>query len=271
MTKVTWAPVYFEPLPGSGERITVAVCVLGEGHDPQCSPSLDPTVLTKVFPEDQRFVRDVVAMVQESLYAHTCETHSFNGWEPPIEGFELGLPQSGESRDIEEVLSAALRLTSFLHRPEAHQKRCQELTRVKWASSVRSHLVERDDRLRPLVNARVRLSKVNVPCVFSFLSDNYAANLVSFVGRLQESMREARAKAWSLDQLDQAPSILFRPEYRELLAGMPNEGNQHESSKLQDCIDELRQEAGRRNIQVLQFDQPEEAAEHILDRHYSTA
>ena len=126
-------------------------------------------------------------MVQESLYAHTCETYSFNGWEPPIEGFELGLPQSGESRDIEEVLSAALRLTSFLHRPEAHQKRCQEPTRVKWASSVRSHLIERDDRLRPLVNARVRLSKVNVPCVFSFLSDNYAANLVSFVGRLQES------------------------------------------------------------------------------------
>ena len=269
--KVSWAPVYFEPLPGSGERFTIAVCVIPEGREPECIPSLQPSTVNKVFPEDRSFLRDAVEMVRESLQAYVRETNSFQGWRPPFDGVELGTPASGKTRNTSEFLDAALHLTSALYRPELQAKTTSKPKKANWTSSVRSLLIERDERMKPLVDARICLANIDLPSVFSFLSHSYAANLVSFAGRLQETMREARAKAWSLDQLDQAPSILFRPECRELLAGIPNEGNQHESSKLQDCIDELRQEARRRNIQVLQFDQPEEAAEHILDRHYSTA
>lgn len=271
-TEVTWAPVYLEPLPGSGERITILVCVLAEGNAPQCFSSLGPSVIAKVFPGDHAYVTDLIEMVRQSLYSYTRETNSLRGWVPPLEGVELGAAADARADDLTEVVSSVLHHTSFLYRPEIEPRKAQKPKKANWTTSVRTLVIERDERLKPLVDARVCLANVDVPSEFSFLSHNYAANLVSFLGSsLLTTMREARAKAWSLDQLDQAPSILFKPENRELLAGMPGEGSKIDPRKLSDCIDELRQEASRRNIGVLQFDHPEEAADHIIERHHALA
>ena len=272
MPKITWAPVYFEPLPGSGERITIAVCALGEGSEPQCISSIDPPTISRVFPESKGFMRDAIEMVRESLVSYSRETKGLNGWVPPFEGVELGTLESGTAPDLPEVLSAALQLSSFLYRQEPQQSKTQSPRNQNWASSVKSLLIEKDRALKQLIGARVCLANVDVPSEFYFLSPNYAANLITFPRRaFKQSLVEARAKAWSLDQLDQAPSLLFRPERRELLAGMPRDADHKDSSRLQDCIEELKEEALRRRIEVLQFESAEQTADHIIDRHYAMA
>lgn len=267
---IQWAPIYVEPLHGSGERITMGVCAVVQGKEPIFRLSADSKTLRRIFhTEEYKYLSEVAELVGESFRDQAVEGISLDDWSPPLTGVELGTTNTSEVSDdhsqLEEFLSSAMRLTSCLYHPTTDQS-----PRVNWSKSIRESLADLDHELVPMLNAKVPLARHDHVSEFEFLSHSYAANLVSFGNRrIPDVLREARAKAWSLDQLPYAPDLLFRPTNRELIAGIsgPLDG----TKKVEETIDEMCQEAARRNIGVVRFSSPNEAAAHIYERHRQAA
>ncbi|MCY4278126.1 MAG: hypothetical protein OXE81_09875 [Gammaproteobacteria bacterium] len=268
--KIQWAPIYVEPLHGSGERITMGVCAIVRGKEPIFKLSADSKTLRRIFhAQEYKYLSEAAEMVGESFLDQARKGVSLNDWIPPLAGVEVGAANTSEVSDdhsqLEEFLASAMRLTSCLYHPNTSSSR-----RVNWSKSIRETLIDLDKRLAPMLNAKVSLARYDVVSEFEFLSHSYAANLVSFGNRrISDALREARAKAWSLDQLPHAPDLLFRPANRELIAGISN--SLDDKKKVEEALDEMCQEAARRNIGVVTFDSPKEAAAHIFDMHSEAA
>ena len=109
------------------------------------------------------------------------------------------------------------------------------------------------------------LGNHEVPAIFTFYSPDLAASLVPLThNKLKQKVEEARAKLWSLDMLSDAPNFLFKPTRRELLAAC--ESNEQDSKKnlIFEAVEELRDEASRRGVELADVSSPAEAARHIL-------
>lgn len=99
------------------------------------------------------------------------------------------------------------------------------------------------------------------------LNPSFAANLTSLEpGKLKRQPEDARAKLWSLHLLADAPNYLFKPEVRELLAGVNVKEDHPKRNIVMEAVEELRDEAERRDIEVTQVNSVQTAAQHILDR-----
>ena len=268
--KIQWAPIYVEPLHGSGERITMGVCAVIRGKDPIFKLSASSKALRRIFhPEEYKYLTEVAELVGESFLEQARKGVSLDDWSPPLTGVELGTTNTSEVTDdhsqLETFLASAMRLTSCLYHPETVHSQ-----RVNWSKSIREGLADLDKRLVPMLNVKVPLARHDLVSEFEFLSHGYGANLVSFGNRrIPDVLKEARAKAWSLDQLPYAPDLLFRPASRELIAGVPD--SMDNRKKVEETLDEMCQEAARRSIGVVRFSSPEEAAAHIYEMHTHAA
>ena len=129
-------------------------------------------------------------------------------------------------------------------------------------------MINQNERLRDHLDVRVHLGQYDSPAQFTFLDAFFAANLVTFsTSNLKRRVEQARAGLWNLSLLKDGP-VLFRPERRELLAGTEL-SDEPVSPNVREAIDEISDEASRRDVLVTELPSPEAVAEHIL--HYASA
>ena len=137
----------------------------------------------------------------------------------------------------------------------------------KWDTQVKAIILRANTKLEHNFNVRVYLGNHDMPAFFTFLSPSFAANLTSLTpGNLKRQLEDARAKLWSLHLLADAPNYLFKPEVRELLAGVNVTQDHPKRALVTEAVEELRDEAERRDIAVTQVNSVQIAAQHILDR-----
>ena len=259
---IDWASVLMEPMAGCGERITVAVAAMDDLGNRRVVGTVQPKMARLLFADQAGLYQDMVTLAVESLSGWSAETGGLEGWTPPLAGMSLGTIHQCHVESVDVALERAMHMVSFLHRGTLAMPTKQP--RVRWERAVRDGLLERDSRLANNVNAKIHLADRDVPATFTFLSAAYAANVVSFEGAsISRAMNEARAKAWSLDRIGDAPSILFRPERRELLAGLPH-GDGPRRDDVLEAVAEIQDEAQRRHLSVICVDSPETTIAHIL-------
>jgi hypothetical protein len=267
---IKWASVMFEPILGSNERITIALGAINTRGDTRCVNTMNPETVATIFRDERRYVRDVVSLVVDSLNSYIKETRSFGGWVPPVAGAFLGRVNTSLSNDIDALLVRAASMTSVFY-VGSYSGESIGTARQSWHQTVNDLLIESDDRLRNHINAKVFLSNHDVPAVFTFLSPSYATNLVTFSARnVKQRIEDARAKAWSLNLLADAPSFLIRPARRELLAGI-DASAEEDVSIIKEAIEEVSDEAARRSVIVVRMDSPDAVASRILLRHRQAA
>ena len=260
-----WAPVLLEPFPGSEERIVIAIAAVNE-REVRCSQTVDPTIARAVFREDRKYVADLIDLVTESLSAHLKHNKSLAHWPPPVEGVCLGSEQESRFSDIDELVRRAGSMSTVFH-GNYFEPQSKNPKPVRWADEVSSILIGRNERLKDHLNVRIHLGQYDSPAQFTFLDALFAANLVTFSkSNLKRRVEQARAGLWNLSLLKDGP-MLFRPERRELLAGM-EPSDQESSENVREAIDEISDEASRRDVLVTELPSPKAVAEHIL-RHAS--
>ena len=98
-----WAPVLLQPIPGSDERVVIAIAAVGE-RDTRCAQTIDPAIVTAVFREDREYVTEIIQLATRSLREHLCHDPSLATWPPPVEGVFLGEEQETTSSDIDEAV-----------------------------------------------------------------------------------------------------------------------------------------------------------------------
>jgi len=265
----SWAPVLFEPIPGSEERLTIAVAAVNAEGDYRCQATINPKMVKTVFQGECGFVKDVVSLTIANCEAFLGSNRELEAWEPPLDGVFLGKVQDVEVSSLDELISYAVPFASFLYGESLNGKARQSAHEDSrgWDNQVKSIILRANTTLEHNFNVRVYLGNRDVPALFTFLSPTFAANLTSFTpGNLKSQLKDARAKLWSLNLLADAPNYLFKPKARELLAGVGVTQDHPKLPLLTEAVEELRDEAERREITVTQVNSVQRAAQHILDR-----
>ena len=253
---------------GSGERVAVAVVGCNAAGDREFLPLVNPKTAGVCFRDQAGYVKDVVALTIESCKSALDSGVALSDWEPPLEGVFLGAIQDVEASSLAELLHLAAPLASFLYRePSGRSQHSNRPAKVPWEQQVQEQVLQANRQLGRNFNVLLPLGDHYEPAAFTFLSADFAANIVTLApSRLNKSMEDARAKLWTLSLLDDAPNYLFRPKDRELLTGMNAAEDDPKLSNVREAAEELNDEARRRGISVFPFSSPDAAAKRILDR-----
>lgn len=114
--------ILWEPVSGSGERITAAVALRHASGEVRVISLLSPEVLSLLYRGQGNNASGLLGMVADSLKRHLRTAESLEGWTPPLSGF-FALPLrdfAGNSAD--DILDQVAGLHSSLYKAKAPQR-----------------------------------------------------------------------------------------------------------------------------------------------------
>lgn len=268
----SWRSIQIEPIPDSGERITVGTIVKGNDQALIAAKLIPAQKLKSIYgPEFGTRINDALALCVEKAEKYYSAHPLSNKWEPPLEGFYLNELHSSVAEDIENSLTiAAMHSSSF----SVSLERARDALGTKNDSSVPKNW--RDEIFKAVVLHRADLSNCfsqevlirgsGVPLKFGFLSNSYAAQFdaLSDIKAIQQALVRVQSKLWQLDRLRDGDS-LFKPERCELLLQIPTVPLAQAREELDDFVGELRYEASKRELSVFASSSYDAAAQRILE------
>lgn len=270
----SWRSLQVEPIPLSGERITLGAVVKGGDQALIAAKLIHAEKLKKMYGDQfGTGIADALnACIKSAENFYSNKPLSMD-WEPPLEGFYLGKINSSLAENIEEsLLRAAMYCSSFSFSAEITNAPSHKKPELSAPESWRKNIYEvvtkeRSDFIR-FFDRSIAIRGSGVPIAFGFLSDTYAAQFdaVSDSSRIQQALIRVQSKLWQLDRLrDEA--TLFKPELCELLIQIPSQSvDSSDGRAFKDFVEELRYEASRRELNVYASESHIDAANHVIAR-----
>ena len=264
------APIYLEPMPGSGERITVAILAQGEDRQLRIHPALHSEAMNCLYGNKAANLQGLIELCAASLREHLGKTNNLSDWIPPIATATLGRVRAAYAQSMTDLIAQGLRAHASLgvlpHEAEEIDSD-SALERRNWDEDIR-HVA--NPIIQPYFGKRIQLTAASErKTAIGFLHERYAANfaLLSPGANLGNAMNAAKAKLWNLNMLRSAPVIKMRGSI-ELIVGHAAPDFDPSLSKkahgvLTDAVAELREEAHRCDLGLSIVHNHTMAAEHI--------
>lgn len=270
----SWRSLQVEPIPLSGERITLGAVVKGGDQALIAAKLIHAEKLKKMYGDQfGSGIADALnACIKSAENFYSNKPLSMD-WEPPLEGFYLGKINSSLAENIEEgLLRAAMYCSSFSFAAESvktpSHKKSELSAPESWRKNIYDAVASKRSDFIGFFDRSIAIRGSGVPIAFGFLSDTYAAQFdaVSDSSRIQQALVRVQSKLWQLDRLrDEA--TLFKPELCELLIQIPSQQlSNSEGQAFSDFVEELRYEASRRELKVFASESPVDAANHVIAR-----
>ena len=261
-----WAPILLEPLLGSEERVTVALVAVNAAGETGIFSMTNPETAKIHFRDEAKYVLDIINVTLDSCKSALQQGVNLSEWQPPLEGVFLGAVRETLASSPSEFLRSAAPLSSFVYRdPLGDDQQSTSRPKARWGARVRNKVLKANMELKRNFDVRIHLGNHDAPAVIGFIYRSFAANLATLSGKkLSEQLREARAKLWTLNLLQDAPNFLFKPEKRELLTGIEAQEDDPRRHLIQEAAEELGEEGARRGVSVMRMGSVEEAAQHLL-------
>jgi hypothetical protein len=269
----SWRSLQVEPVPLSGERITLGTIVKGGDQALIAAKLIHKDKLKKMFGDQfGGGIADALSICINSAENFYSNKPLSTEWIPPLDGFHIGKINSSLAVNIEEGLfRAAMHCSSFSFVSDAQKTTSgkSDLSAPEsWRKNILKAVTEQRADFVDFFEKSIAIRGSGVPITFGFLSSNYAAQFdaVPDVGRIHQTLIRAQSKLWQLDRLrDEA--TLFKPELCELLVRIPSQSeNVLENSLLKEFVEELRYEAARRSLGVYASESHIEAALHVISQ-----
>lgn len=224
----TWAPVLMEPIPGSGEQLTVAIAMqLGDTY--RVASAIPPDVAQAIFGEQGNSMLGIIATVSAHLRNHMVHGQAFEDWRSPLSGVRLGKPEEGQGFTPEEIIEQALRSSAclsamtleFQARKESDEPRNALLTRVK--TSVRAIAPQLEQFFKKDVPITIRNKPVKVQC--DYFSHNLAINIAALApgNRLGQQFETLTTRICRLQQLRSHEGLFKDNQATEVIVQVPTE------------------------------------------------
>ncbi|EJG5313188.1 hypothetical protein NAD00_004745, partial [Salmonella enterica] len=109
-----WAPVYLEPMMGSGEKFTVIIAAYAKDGTVRVCSAMRPHVVKAMYGNKHSQFNSIIDLLIESLETHLKSKGEFQGWVPPFISAQLGSVSRAQSSDMTGVLRQAIQLTASL-------------------------------------------------------------------------------------------------------------------------------------------------------------
>lgn len=267
---LSWRSIQVEPIPHSGERITVGTVVKGEDQLLIAAKLIPVQKLKKIYGES--FGRRIGEALQFCVDAAE-KFYAFNplsfDWSPPLEGFYLGKEVTTLAKDIDDgLLLSALHSSSFSVAFNAEKanvaNRSERTAPEEWRKQIIQAVQMNRHDFDHCFRRKFQVHGSGVHFKFDFISEKYAAHFdaISGNGNFQHALVRVQSKLWQLDRLRDGDA-LFKPELCELLLGTPAENS--DSGEVAEFVGELMYEASKRDITLYTSNSSVKAAYHLIE------
>lgn len=271
----TWAPIYLELLPGSGERITVAVLAQGAAGQFRAHPVLSGETLRCLFGAGAAHFAGLTDLCVNSARDYVQRNGRIDGWTPPLRGATLGKLRRATGDNLMNVLQNAVQLCASLAvLPVEAESDDTDAPHDSggWEAEIKSLVAREGPDLGQWFSRKVQLSSSPRKTIIGFLSPRYAAgfSLLHPGGALAGDVNGAKAKLWNLQRLRAATGVP-RPSAIELIVG--HASPEHDPTltpkarhALRDAVAELTEQAIDSDLQVKTVYSAQAAATYVLAR-----
>lgn len=274
-----WAPLYLEPIVGSGERICIGVAAV-DGSASLVVPVVALDRLECLYGKGV----DAVLMASRLALEYTRDllgkrgAEALRSWKAPMDGVYIGPAIRSEADTLEEIARSGLTASSSLveklaDAEEEAEGRGTTLTTARLEELVKEKVVS----VRPPLGGRFRVQRrirENArPSVIGFVGDHIAANFGMLLpGKLSPLVDISKAKLWDLAQLrEDVRTDMFSHKLNrfELLVYRPRDESPEYSARqmkgVQEAVVELVAEADKVEIRCRSAVSHEEIAETLLE------
>lgn len=225
-----WAPVYLEPLPGSGERLTVAVASRIDTGQFRVIRTLDGKRAHCMYGAHAASVNGLVDLLVDSLKAHLETMRPLQEWVPPFrDGAFLGPISVGHGDTVDEIARAGAMLAASLSvwnnftdsLPDAERG---EDDGDEWATQIRERTVVLRHNFANRFMKKIELRRGAPATKIGYFGDRLAAQFGRLIpGRgLTNSRNRAKAYVTDLQILrDMDRDIFIKRPFYELMLWVP--------------------------------------------------
>ena len=268
----SWRSLQLEPIPSSGERITIGSIVKGEDQALIAVRLLSAAKIRSMYGQEfGKRITDALSLCVSHAEKYYASHPLSNIWEPPLEGFHLNELHTSVAEDIEDaLLVAAMHSSSFSVSLETTKlstnSKAGLSTPKNWRNEIFKAVTVIHSDFTPYFEQQIQIKGSGVPLKIGFLSQNYAAQFdaLAEIKGIQHALVRAQSKLWQLDRLRDGDS-LFSPEHCELLLQVPLVTTNESTSELEDFVEELRYEASKRELGLYTSNSYKDAAQHIIE------
>lgn len=267
-----WAPIYYEPVALSGERLTIGIAALGADNQVLVHPALRSDILHCLYGEQAERIAEMIRWVCASVQQHLTACQTFDGWQPPLQGGFMAPARPARSQDINGIIRQGIQLCASLSNIylSTEQRVENDDDQQKfWTTQVRSAILAQNPAYKAFFNKKIPLTERRKKISYSFIKNDYVANLAALPISNITATNTVRARIMDLENLLLDKFSGFK--HLEIIVGTsydPADLSLPQKTKrsLMDTLEDLRQDAAKRNIEIFTTANPAEAARHILRR-----
>jgi hypothetical protein len=260
------APVYLEPMMGSGERLAIAAAVTGQSMY-AVEGLVRPETAECLYGAKAPAFLGLVEAITRSLHDHIEHNRALSEWAPPMTGVAIGEVRSIRAHNATQALAAVAQLhASLCYLPalasaedEPTESRT-DTTLTAWTRDVQERTASRLPAGALEFNVRVPVAPGDIVVVP--LVRQRRATFIGLISPVQltQRVRDAKYKLWNLHLLAQ------RYDQRELLLGVPSPeapdlSDQKTRERVFGSIAALKAEAGQSDILIHTAETADQAAE----------
>lgn len=270
-----WWPVQLETVPGSGERLTVAVVVRGVNGQATVRQAIAPPTLHSIFGEAGKGMLLIVGHTVLDIRRQLDNQVPVELLELPFGNVDLGDVRDCVARDINEVFDIAMRLSTafsmsaFGVRTEDKSDKEARRAFAEWAEKVRLQVAgaEWKDALKDAFNIAVKVSS-RKSLRLGFQYGGYVAQFgVLRPGRtVTADVRAIKLKLFDFDTLRREQ--LLPVKRAEIVVGVQPPSDVYTKRQIEALAESWRyveQEARAREVMAVQYNTAAEAARHIYE------
>lgn len=264
-----WAPIFWEPILFSSERICSLIAVKGVDGDSISEIVLRDDILKALFPEKHAEANNILSWVKDSLEYNFSTGGDFSDWEPPLSGFYLGEIQTSHNIDLVQTFKSAIPLcASFASKnfiQEHKITKSGELNLDVWRRSIKNAAIISLPRLKDCFDKKFSVVDGARQTSIDFVDNKLACNFSRLnSSQLSRCIKDSKAQILDLVALRDHMYKLRTEEAFELLVWRPkNQADNNQAKNINEALLELTGEGDRLELRVRAFDNPASAAQHI--------
>lgn len=259
--QASWRPIQIEPIPNSGERITIAIAAVGADGTRVVEPAFDAKQLKCLYGTRWTAFRSVISRITSDLQDFLDTHGDLAEWEP---GFEIVVDtpvRQGAADDMIGILDQAVLASASLCQPFSERDTSTDDAKLEnWRKTVNGALREMSRLHRPRLGYELTLSHDHYATQFDYYSPKLAAqySYVSHAGA-RRAFSMAKTRIFDLENLIR--DEFSAPEQAEIIVGVADGMlNRKETG---DVLDQLHHYATIRNLGFFVAETPQVAVQHI--------
>ncbi|PMI33537.1 hypothetical protein BCT30_05035 [Enterovibrio norvegicus] len=272
-----WNAIYFEPIVGSGERITIAVSAASVNGEYRVVRATRPELFECLYGIQAPRINNMVDIVIKSLEGELAKNKSIDTWVPPFDGIIKGANTYAVDENMTGILKQGLRFCASLSQLsiDAERDDVEEVQPKRYSSKFSKKIKNIIQGTHPSLMAnfhqKIKISESGSDALteYGFLNDRYVTNFgLLLPSRLSSSLNIIKAKIYDIESLKKS-SYLMKPERYEIVIGTPSFDDPTLTDaavcKLKNTLDLVEEMAVKDDIHIFRALDAGAAAKHVLE------